>query len=220
MGKILDLAGQRFGRLVAQSTSEGTAKNRRRWLCACDCGKQHSVRTASLVNGSVQSCGCWKNEKSGERFTRYEGRLSITDHYLYRVWIGIRYRCERQKHPSYKHYGGRGITVCERWRESFEAFFEWARSSGYERGLSIERKDNDGPYAPENCTWIPRGRQVRNTRRTVWLEIDGVRKPLWQWAEEAGIDRHIVYARVIGDGWSPERALSTPIQERYRKGVA
>lgn len=104
-------------------------------------------------------------------------------------------RCVNEKNKCYKDYGGRGITVCDEWLNSFPTFQEWALSHGYQENLTIDRIDVNGNYCPGNFRWATVKEQNNNQRRTIYFEIDGIRKPLSQWAEDTGIPRHKLYAR-------------------------
>lgn len=128
----------------------------------------------------------------------------------WRAWSSMRSRCLLETHPAYDRYGGRGIRVCERW-ESFEAFLEdmGPRPSA---DHSLDRKDNDGDYTPENCRWATRKQQTRNRRDNRLLTIEGVTKPAATWAEDVGLNYSILKDR-IRSGWEPKRAVFTPRRE-------
>ena len=125
----------------------------------------------------------------------------------WRAWSSMRSRCLLETHPAYDRYGGRGIEICERW-ESFEAFLEdmGPRPS---TAHSLDRKDNNGDYTPENCRWSTRKEQTRNTRTNRLLTIDGVTKPAAEWAEEVGLKYAVLKDR-LRNGWDPKRAVFTP----------
>ena len=128
---------------------------------------------------------------------------------LYAVWVAMRRRCTNSNEACYPQYGGRGVSVCPEW-DDYKAFHDWAVRSGYCRGLTLDRIDNDGNYEPSNCRWATRKQQARNRRVTRVLELDGKAKPLAQWAEELGMNRDTLRGR-LRNGWSVRRALTTPI---------
>lgn len=144
---------------------------------------------------------------------------------LYRIWNGMKTRCYRTYHTSYKNYGGRGIRVCEEWYDDFEVFEKWAISNGYTDNLSIDRIDNDGNYEPENCRWVNSNIQNLNKRvrmyraykdSYIW-EIDGVKKSAIEWCKEYGRSRAMVEYRVNVKGMSPKDALTIPKQQGSHK---
>jgi hypothetical protein len=126
---------------------------------------------------------------------------------LYRAWGNMRNRCYNEKHRFYSHYGARGIKVCDEWNGSFKSFYEWAIDNGYQKGLSIDRIDNDGNYEPSNCRWATTQEQNINKRTNVYVEIDGVTKTLSEWATEVGIRQETIYRRYYV-GWRGEDLIS------------
>ena len=160
MGQFHDLSGQRFGRWTVLRRVESTCRATL-WLCRCDCGKESVVRGGHLCDGSSKSCGCSKDQKTAERMTKHGHRHER----LYWVWLGIKQRCTNPKSKDYPHYGGRGIKRCPEWND-YAVFREWAMNNGYAPGLTVERLDVNGNYCPENCAWIPKAEQGKNTTRT------------------------------------------------------
>lgn len=136
-------------------------------MCRCDCGSLKKVRMSHLRSGDTKSCGCLMRELTGKRFTTHG--LSVKNGKqtrIHRIWSNMKARCSVLTHQSYKNYGGRGIRVCDEWFNNFMAFYGWAIQNGYSENLTIERKDNDGPYSPHNCTWVTKGQNARNQRTT------------------------------------------------------
>lgn len=158
MGKLIDLTGQRFERLVVVERAENKGRDAA-WLCRCDCGKLVTVRGHDLVRGKQKSCGCFNTEKlqHGNPKHGHHGER------LYRIWQNMLNRCRNEKLACWPDYGGRGIRVCEEWHE-FDTFRTWALANGYADNLTIDRIDNDKGYNPKNCRWITRAEQNRNQR--------------------------------------------------------
>jgi hypothetical protein len=168
--QIKDISGKRFGRLLAisfQGFNRVDMPRHSMWLFKCDCGNEIIVVKSSVMSGNTSSCGCFRMEVLAEIKLKHGKR----NHPLYQLWRGMRARCNNPKHAAYLNYGGRGIRVCERW-DDFNKFIEDVG----ERPLntSLDRIDNDGPYCPENCRWISRHNQSRNTRRNVRVLYQGV----------------------------------------------
>lgn len=134
---------------------------------------------------------------------------------IYDVWSAMKERCLNKNSKDYPNYGGRGITVCNEWSE-FISFYEWAMESGYSKNLTIDRKDNDKGYSPQNCKFSTRKVQNNNKRNNVWYEYLGQRKTIAQWSEFTGILYSTLSIR-FRKGWGVEKALLTPIRESYKK---
>lgn len=170
-GEYQDLTGMRFNRLTVIKLQERTERRRYMWLCKCDCGKEIVVSTEHLKSNHTRSCGCWNRERI--KSLNYKTGLSNTKlHYAYH---NMRNRCTRENNYEYKHYGGRGILICDEWsgENGFLNFSNWAISSGYEEGLQIDRIDNNKGYCPENCRWVDRIQQANNKRNNVFVMVNG-----------------------------------------------
>lgn len=160
--RLIDLTGQTFGRLtVLRRVANRGSKPF--WACRCECGNEVETWTsgAQLRNGDTSSCGCLHREQAAELCRARETTHGGSRTNLYRIWACMRDRCSNPRARAFKWYGGKGVAVCEEWRE-FSAFRDWAASNGYKPGLSIDRVDSDGPYAPQNCEWVTRS---ENTHR-------------------------------------------------------
>lgn len=163
MSKVHELSGQRFGSYVVL-TRNGSQNGRAMWLCRCDCGSIKTVLGHNLVSGHARSCGCInkRNEKHGFAFRGKRERLYI-------VWLSMKNRVLNPNSRTYKYYGGRGIKICDEWKNNYLIFREWAYSNGYDekalRGkCTIDRIDVNGNYCPENCRWVDQSVQVKNSR--------------------------------------------------------
>lgn len=183
-------AGDRYGRYtVLREVDTVVTKGGsyiRSFECQCDCGNIRIVRLCNLRHSKSEqlSCGCYRKEKSGNR--EYYHHLSNT--HIYSAWYNMKVRCYYTKQVYYKRYGGRGIKVCDEWKNSFKSFYEWAINNGYKEGLSLDRIDNDGNYEPSNCRWVSMKRQNRNRCNNAILEKDGIRIPVIDFFEYLGID--------------------------------
>lgn len=145
---------------------------------------------------SVASCYRRKSKCKGYTVVR----KGITSHHhtktrLFSIWGGMKERCYRKKHPHYKDYGGRGIKICDEWLKDYSTFENWALANGYEESLTIERINVNGDYCPENCTWIPLSDQHKNTRRTHYVVVNGVKMPAQECAKRYCIPRSTVIWR-------------------------
>ena len=169
MGTFIDLTGQRFGQLTVISRA-GSSYGNVTWNCLCECGKHVVVKAGSLRSGNTKSCGCLKRQMgtiNGKQFSTTHGSSHSR---LYSVWRGMKARCTNPKHKHYKHYGGRGIRVCDEWYNDFAAFQAWAVSQGYNPNAlkgqcTIDRINVNGDYCPDNCRWVDMKAQRINQRR-------------------------------------------------------
>lgn len=137
------------------------------WNCECECGNKTIVRASSLLTGDTKSCGCLRNE------TLLHETHGMSDTRLYRIWNGMKDRCYNKNAPEYDNYGGRGITVCKEWLDDFMNFYNWAMANGYRDDLTIDRKDNDKDYCPENCRWATYKMQSNNKRNNLYVLYNG-----------------------------------------------
>lgn len=214
MGKLIDLTGHRFGRLIVIKQTSKTKRGQSRWLCQCNCDleKKIIVLGYNLKNGHTQSCGCLQKEKLTERSTKhgYSGNNKT-----YRSWDGMIQRCTNPNNKKYPIYGGRGITICKRWRNSFEDFLK-DMGEHPSPGYSLERINNDKGYYKKNCRWATPKEQARNRRNNHLVTCFGKLQCIAAWSEETGISKNTILWR-LNNGWSPEKALTTPVKNTRRK---
>lgn len=186
MPKKIDLTGERFGRLLVLRKGENV--NRRSgWLCRCDCGTTKTIAAADLRHNNVQSCGCLRKENSSALGKALKTANPLRNDPLYHRWGCMVQRCENPNNPSYHNYGGRGIKVCDEWRASFSAFMA---DMGHPPSPkhTLDRIDNDGDYAPDNCRWALRAEQLRNNRRNITFTLDGCTMTAKDWALNTGVN--------------------------------
>lgn len=205
IGPIKDIQGQVFG-----SWTVLRYVGRKKWLCRCVCDQERAVLGASLRNGASTSCGCTRMVKMQAANTSH-GMAHSPE---YKVWRSMIDRCRNPRNNASKNYGGRGIDVCARWAESFEAFISDMGPRPSARH-TVERIDNDLGYGPSNCRWATRFEQSRNMRSNIFLTIDGERMILTDACRKVGLKRATVESR-IREGWSAEEAISCPVNSRYR----
>lgn len=203
MPKLLDLTGQRFGRLVVVERAENSGRTTR-WLCVCECGRNVVVRQPDIKSGKTQSCGCAHKEQLAKR-NRTHG-LSQTR--ISRIWRAMKDRCYNPNAQAFQNYGGRGITVCDEWKNDMMSFYTWSIEHGYDDHLSIDRIDVNGNYEPTNCRWVDKKTQANNTRSNHMIEYGGRVQSLSKWSAETGIKPHTIRRR-LELGWSIEKALTT-----------
>src|SRR5688572_29552695 len=170
MGTKLDLTGRRFGRLTAIKDIGKTNQGVYNWLCRCDCGNEIVVRGTSLTYGSTKSCGCLISESTSKRFKKH-GKSNGSDEYL--AWENMKARCYQKSNIRYGEYGGRGIIVCDRWKNSFENFYSDVGNRPSKLHSLDRFPDVNGNYEPRNVRWATMAQQNRNKRDNVVIEYEG-----------------------------------------------
>lgn len=216
--KIIDLTGQRFGRLFVVAECGRSKDGQKMYRCVCDCGNVKEIRSGNLRSGKTLSCGCLGREKTIAR-NKANKKHGMRHSRLYGIWMGMRQRCNWEKAINWHLYGGRGIKVCDDWNSSFNHFMEWAIANGYEEDLTLDRIDPDGNYCPENCRWATLGEQNNNKRTCVYVTIDGETKTVTEWCKLTGVNRMTAYNR-IRRGWSPIEAVSILDKEEGKRRSA
>jgi hypothetical protein len=200
------MIGEKFGKLTIISKLDGFRtwkhENYGKVIAKCDCGRVKAFNFHHVKRGKSQSCGCTKGKSNATH--------NLTRHPLYNVWENIKKRCFHPNNPSYKYYGGRGIMMCDAWCKDFQVFYDWCMANGWEKGLQIDRKDNDGNYEPSNCRCVTHLANNRNKGNNVYVEMGNVRKSLAEWVEGTGVKYATVYSR-LRKGIELSKALSTGI---------
>lgn len=209
----MNLKGQKFGRWTVLEKSDKRS-NGQYWLCKCDCGTIKEVSQTSLRNGRSTSCGCYHREEAKSIGERSKKHGDFGTH-LYGVWAGMKRRCFNKNAKFYDDYGGRGITVCDEWLE-YIPFKEWALSTGYHEGVSLERKNVNGDYCPDNCEWIPLSQQNDNKRNTIYIEYEGLCYTLKDIAEATGLKLRTIKGR-YERGWTPEQIFNSLLMKNQYK---
>ena len=208
MATVAELIGQRFARLTVVRRI-GSDNGKALWECLCDCGKTTSTTTGSLRKGNTRSCGCLKLQVTGD-VHRTHGMSRSSE---YRIWCLMRSRCGNPDNQDYKDYGGRGIEVCQRWRESFVAFFADMGPKPFPRA-EIDRIDNNGNYEPGNCRWTDRKTQTRNKRNNRIVEYKGEARCIAAWSDLTGISQRALSKR-LHRGCSLDRVFSQTRLHRF-----
>jgi hypothetical protein len=201
---IIDMTGRIIGRLEVLSISTERKHGKVSWLCRCSCGNFHTATGKDLRSGSIQSCGCLGTERRSESVTRRNTKHRMTGTPTYRSWSSMIGRCTNPKNPDYLDYGGKGITVCDRWLESFENFY--SDMGDRPRGKTLDRIDGDQGYFPENCRWATASQQAQNRKSSRLITCNGQTLNLTEWVKQQGIPKSTILNR-LNRGWTTEQAL-------------
>lgn len=175
-----------------------------RWaLCLCDCGKESEVRVSDLRSGNTSSCGCLRED--ARKIANFSHGMKRSR--LYSTWTNMKTRCYNPKVSGFENYGGRGIAICNDWKDDFVNFYNWAMATGYNDNMTIERVDVNGNYEPENCMWIKADEQSKNRRGNIYIELNGKTETLKGWCDELGLPYKIVHQRMKRDNLNPKENL-------------
>lgn len=169
MPAFIDITGQKYGRLTAiRLVSKGTRGKKGKWLFRCDCGNEITCSASSVKSGNTKSCGCQKSESSsivGSRTIKLLHQRQVTHGYtgtrIYRIYKNMKNRCYNPKTPCYPYYGGKGITICSEWLNDPQVFIDWILANGYTDEMTVERRNSDNGYSPDNCELITQAEQAR-----------------------------------------------------------
>lgn len=209
----IDITGVRFGKLVAIRL-DGKMPNSKSnaWLCLCDCGNYINESASVLKSGKRATCGCGKREKRKPRPDLAQRNKDSAKHGMagsktYASWSSMKARCESPNDKDYNNYGGRGISVCREWSNSFSAFL---RDMGERpENTTLDRIDVNGPYSPENTRWANAITQSNNRRTNLYIEYNGTTKTATEWAREFNLEAKTLLYRIKAE-WPIEVALTTP----------
>ena len=188
---------EKYGRLTILGFHHKDKHYHKYYECICDCGNKTIVNESNLKRGLTKSCGCLQSETTAKRnkTMKQKDKHKYSDYSLYHLWKTIRSRCLCKTEPAYKDYGGRGITICNEWKESYPMFLEWANKNGYKKGLMIDRIDNDGNYCPENCRFVDAFVQANNKRNNIVFTIQGITDTLPNFARKFNLNPKMLYSR-------------------------
>lgn len=209
---FVDHTGRRFRRLTVVHYAGKKYGSYGAWFCRCDCGKEVTVLATSLVHGLTKSCGCLDRDALVERNTKH-GLANSPEN---KIWQNMRNRCSNPNNRSYKFYGAKGIKVCARWDDFLLFLSDMGPMPSPKH--SIDRKDNNGDYCPENCRWASRTEQANNKRTNLVVEIGGVRKTLADWCRDLSLRYAPVIMRLRA-GFTPEEAFELVPCERIQKSA-
>lgn len=213
MSNTIDRVGKRYNKLTVVEQAGFSDRREKLWKCQCDCGNYTIVKGGNLTSGAVKSCGCLR------KTTKPTLKHNSSHTKLYRKWASIKRRCYTQSSKDYANYGGRGIKMCDEWKNSFECFRDWALNNGYSDELTIERIDFNKDYCPDNCTWIPFNKQQENRRYCRYITYKGETRTLTDWCKRLGLSYKQVHNRMNKLGWSFEKSISEPtnIEKRNKR---
>lgn len=213
---VADLKGRRFGRLTVLEFSHlSDDRKRTYWKCKCDCGNEIITRADGIKSGHTNSCGCYNKDilqNAGWNITH-----GLSHSRVYGIWRNMKARCYNDKSISYEYYGKKGITVCDEWlgKGGFKNFYDWSMENGYRDDLTIDRKDNDKGYSPDNCRWVAYKEQANNKSTNVCIEYNGETNTISEWADKCGLEYSCLLYR-LHSGWDIEKALTTPSRKRTK----
>lgn len=203
MGRLIDITGNKYGRLTVIQHLGVKTRRTHYWRCQCECGNIIETSGDNLKKGNSKSCGCISKECS---WNKTHGMAKTTE---YAIWNSMKMRCINPNNEAYSNYGGRGIKVCERWANSFENFYQ--DMGKRPEGMSIDRINVNGNYCPENCRWATIEEQSRNKRDNVYIEYKGERKILSDWANDLNMSVAALSNRLNKYGYTIEEAFNIEI---------
>ena len=211
MSAFIDRVGMVYGRLLVIAFAGKAQNGKLQWLCRCTCGKEVITTANNLASGKTRSCGCFLAESRSKNGTNSH-KHGCQPKRLYKIWDGIRQRCLSPTCVLYKHYGGRGIQLCDAWKADFRPFRDWALANGYDEGLTIDRIDNNGNYEPSNCRWVSMSVQENNRNNNRLISYKNQTHTLAEWARILGMNYATLYSRL--EKMSFEEAVQMPYKNK------
>lgn len=204
---ILANLGKKYNRLTVISF-EYKKGGRTYYKLKCDCGKEIIISLSCAKTNHTKSCGCLVSELSRIRMPKYTRKHGISTTRIYKCWKDAVRRCEDLKSVAYQNYGGRGINICEEWKDCL-VFYEWALKNGYSETLTLDRINVDGNYEPSNCKWATIDEQANNKRNSIFICHEGLKLTHSQWSKRLGGSARLVSGRIKRYGWDEIRAITT-----------
>ena len=218
---MIDLTGQRFERWTVIEHHHVDKHGTHYWKCRCDCGTEAVVPSCRLRYGLSKSCGCYSKEVAKKTCVERNTTHGASSTRLYHIWCNMKQRCCNQSHPDYiRWYGSRGITLCEAWKNDFQAFHDWSMANGYADNLTIDRIDCNGNYCPENCRWVTPKEQANNTRHCHMIEWNGETHTISEWARKLNMSPQTLVGRLNVYGYSVEKAFTEPVTRHHPRKKA
>lgn len=217
--RLIDISGQKFGRLTVVSFSgyRREGKNGHKtseWKCKCECGNEVVVTKSRLKSGNTKSCGCMKTENNIKTWTKH----GLCNTRLYKIFSMMKDRCYNKNSKAYMYYGGKGVFICDEWLRDFQTFYDWAIQNGYDDNLTIERIDVNGNYEPDNCMWITQSEQMRNRTNTHFILFEGKKYTLTELSNKLGVSRTTIRKHEKYFCGDSEKAIKFIIENQKKKG--
>lgn len=217
--RYIDIKGNKYGHLLAIKRVEDyitpNGYKIERWQFKCDCGKVIERNKNYIIRGECCSCGCEKSKRTIRLNKLYKTKHKMKNTKLYHIWGGIKTRCYNKLNHAYGLYGGRGIIMCDEWKNDFLSFYNWAIQNGYRDDLTIDRIDVNGIYCPENCRWVSMKEQSRNKRTNAFVEYNGEIRCIAEWADILKKSPQMLRYR-LKNGWSISDAFNKKTRD-YKK---
>ncbi len=206
MGTRIDMTGRKIGELTVISYEYTIRRGHcsiAYWKCKCSCGNEKIVAGTELRAGRTRTCGGTVHRKEWQK------KHGLTNSRIHQIWTAMKQRCYNQNADNYNRYGGKGVTVCDEWKENFQAFYDWAMANGYRDDLTIDRIDSNGDYEPSNCKWSTNLEQANNKRCNINITYNGETHTIAEWSRITKIPYGTLRRRIVDAKWDIETALTT-----------